>query len=107
MINYFIILAIIILLSLREKEIWSSRLWITPALFVYLIFSSMKQIDLSGGSFFLYLFDLSVCRASNRRMERKGVESMYQFSNGESNLTRFHCRRRYFPGSHDATLGCG
>ncbi|EJR57379.1 hypothetical protein IIO_04906 [Bacillus cereus VD115] len=37
MINYFIIL-----LSLREKKIRPSRLWITPALFVYLIFSSMK-----------------------------------------------------------------
>ncbi|MFC9419220.1 hypothetical protein ACIG6B_09195 [Bacillus mobilis] len=58
MINYFIILAIVILLSLREKEIRPSRLWITPALFVYLIFSSMKQIDFSGGSFFLYLICL-------------------------------------------------
>ncbi|TCZ79302.1 hypothetical protein E0485_05400 [Paenibacillus albiflavus] len=55
MTSYLIIVAIVILLSLREKEIRPSRLWITPALFVYLAISSMKQIDLTLGSLLLYL----------------------------------------------------
>ncbi|MGD8189332.1 hypothetical protein ACQCN2_04945 [Brevibacillus ginsengisoli] len=60
MTSYFIITAIVILLMLREKEIRPSRLWITPALFVYLIFSSLTQIDLNGGNLLLYLISLVV-----------------------------------------------
>lgn len=60
MTSYLIIVAIVVLLSLREKEIRPSRLWITPALFVYLAFSSMKEIDLTGVSLLLYLICLVV-----------------------------------------------
>lgn len=39
--SYVIILVIVVFLMLKEKEIRPSRLWITPALFAYLTFSSM------------------------------------------------------------------
>ncbi|GED71909.1 hypothetical protein BRE01_56110 [Brevibacillus reuszeri] len=60
MTSYLIIVVIVVLLSLREKEIRPSRLWITPLLFIYLAFSSMKQMDLSVGSLLLYLICLAV-----------------------------------------------
>ncbi|WP_170970844.1 DUF1453 family protein [Paenibacillus terrae] len=55
--SYVIILVIVVFLMLKEKEIRPSRLWITPALFAYLTFSSMTGNTLTAGSFFLY----SIC----------------------------------------------
>ncbi|NOV04328.1 CcdC protein domain-containing protein [Paenibacillus planticolens] len=41
--TYLIVLVILILLMVREREVRPSRMWITPALFVWLIFSNVLQ----------------------------------------------------------------
>jgi hypothetical protein len=61
MTSYLIVLVIIIVLMLREKEIRPSRMWVTPALFVWLTFSSITQsANLTPRSLLLYLICLFV-----------------------------------------------
>ncbi|OPA73393.1 hypothetical protein BVG16_29115 [Paenibacillus selenitireducens] len=43
MTSYVIIIAIILVLMLRERELKPSRMWITPVLFIWLACSSMSQ----------------------------------------------------------------
>jgi len=51
--SYLIITVVVVLLTLREREIRPSRMWITPILFGYLIISSMTQIQLTAGGLLL------------------------------------------------------
>ncbi|MFF2018336.1 hypothetical protein [Paenibacillus sp. NPDC058177] len=55
MTNYVIVVILVVILNLREKEIRPSRLWITPVLFAYLMLSSVTTIDLTPGSLLVYL----------------------------------------------------
>jgi hypothetical protein len=43
MINYLIVVILMMLLALREKEIKASRLWILPAVFAYSILSGIGK----------------------------------------------------------------
>ncbi|MFE4710170.1 hypothetical protein ACFRAM_04760 [Paenibacillus sp. NPDC056722] len=55
MTNYVIVVILVVILNLREKEIRPSRLWITPVLFAYLMLSNVTTIDLTPGSLLIYL----------------------------------------------------
>ncbi|WP_314586813.1 CcdC protein domain-containing protein [Paenibacillus terrigena] len=58
---YLIVLVIILLRMGKEKEIQPSRMWITPALFVWLAYSSISHsLNLTALSFLLYLVCLVV-----------------------------------------------
>ncbi|MFF2090588.1 hypothetical protein [Paenibacillus sp. NPDC058174] len=60
MTSYIIILIVVVILSLREREIRPSRLWIMPVIFTYLAFSNVTHLDLSFGSLLLYLLCLVI-----------------------------------------------
>ncbi|GGG54289.1 CcdC protein domain-containing protein [Paenibacillus radicis (ex Gao et al. 2016)] len=60
MTSYIVILIIVVVLSLREREIRPSRLWIMPVIFTYMAFSNVKHLDLSFGSLLLYLLCLII-----------------------------------------------
>ncbi|MFC9706791.1 hypothetical protein ACFTRD_01370 [Paenibacillus sp. NPDC056933] len=60
MINIVIIAVIVLLLSLREKEVKTSRLWILPAILAYWVLSSVIKTPLTVGSILLYIVFLII-----------------------------------------------
>lgn len=54
---YLIILIIILLRLVREREVRPSRLWLTPALFLFLVFEGISQVHLTV----MYIFVFLVC----------------------------------------------
>ncbi|MFD3449485.1 hypothetical protein ACFDTO_33440 [Microbacteriaceae bacterium 4G12] len=61
MTNYLIILVIIILLMLREKQIRPSRMWITPVLLIWLAVSNtFNSFQLTFMYFILYFICLAI-----------------------------------------------
>ncbi|TVY03124.1 hypothetical protein [Cohnella terricola] len=55
MTTYIIVVIVVVLLSLREKEIKPSRLWVTPILFSFLMLSRIDHLDFKPISLLLYL----------------------------------------------------
>jgi len=60
MVNLVIIAAIVLLLSLREKEVKTSRLWILPAILAYWVLSSVIKTPLTVGNILLYIVFLLI-----------------------------------------------
>ncbi|WP_193726514.1 CcdC protein domain-containing protein [Paenibacillus guangzhouensis] len=60
--SIYLIVVVVILLSIgKEKAIQPSRMWITPALFAWLVYSSLSQTtNLTPLSFVLYIICLAV-----------------------------------------------
>jgi hypothetical protein len=55
MMNILITAVIVLWLTLREKEIKTTRLWLLPAILAYGVFSSISQTALSLNSILLYI----------------------------------------------------
>ncbi|NUU64495.1 DUF1453 family protein [Paenibacillus agri] len=69
MMNILITVVIILLISLKEKEIKTTRLWLLPAILAYVVFTSIAQTTLTVNSMLLYILCLVIgcgigaCRA--------------------------------------------
>jgi hypothetical protein len=55
MMNILITAVIVLFLSLREKEVKTTRLWLLPAILAYVVFSSIAQTTLTVSSMLLYI----------------------------------------------------
>jgi len=60
MMNIVIIAVIVLLLSLREKEVKTSRLWVLPAIIAYWVLSSVVNTPLTMGNILLYIVFLLI-----------------------------------------------
>ncbi|QOS77203.1 hypothetical protein JNUCC31_20630 [Paenibacillus sp. JNUCC31] len=91
MINIVIIAVIVLLFSLREKEVKISRLWIFPAIVAYGVLSSVIKTPLTADNILLYLVFLTIgCGigawrvhldsfepSNHRQMDVQGIVSQY------------------------------
>ncbi|KOY12981.1 hypothetical protein [Paenibacillus xylanivorans] len=60
MMNIVIVAVIVLLLSLREKEVKTSRLWVFPAIIAYWVLSSVVNTPLMVGNILLYIVFLII-----------------------------------------------
>jgi hypothetical protein len=60
MMNIVIVAVIVLLLSLREKEVKTSRLWLLPAILAFWVLSSIAQTPLTVGNILLYIIFLII-----------------------------------------------
>ncbi len=60
MMNIVIVAVIVLLLSLREKEVKTSRLWVLPAIIAYWVLSSVVNTPLTVGNILLYIVFLII-----------------------------------------------